>query len=46
LQAVEKLGLSATRVRWLTMNSHLQRGVTPDGRVGGLVNPCSDFAEF
>jgi hypothetical protein len=37
LQVVERLGLSARRVRWLTMNGHLQRGVTPDGRVGGIV---------
>jgi hypothetical protein len=35
-QVVERLGLSASRVRWLTINGHLQRGVTPEGRVGGL----------
>ena len=35
-QAAESLGLSAGRVRWLTINGYVQRGVTPDGNVGGL----------
>jgi orotate phosphoribosyltransferase-like protein len=35
-QVAERLGLSTNRVRWLTMNGHLLREVTPDGRVGGL----------
>ena len=34
-QVAERLELSANRVRWLTINGYLQRGVTPDG-VGGL----------
>jgi len=35
-QAARRLGVSANRVRWLTINGQLRRGVTPDGRVGGL----------
>ena len=35
-QAVDKLGLSANRVRWLIINGHLQRGVTADGQAGGV----------
>ena len=35
-QVAEELGLSTCRVRWLTLNGHLRRGVTPDGRIGGL----------
>jgi hypothetical protein len=35
-QAAESLGLSTGRVRWLTINGYLQRGVTPNGSVGGL----------
>ena len=31
-----RLGLSTNRVRWLTINGHLQRGVTADGSSGGL----------
>ena len=35
-QAAQRLGLSANRVRWLTVNGHLRRGVTPDRGVGGV----------
>ena len=35
-QVVEDLGISRNRVRWLLINGHLRRGVTPDGRVGGI----------
>lgn len=31
-----RLSLSLNRVRWLTINGHLQRGVTADGSSGGL----------
>jgi len=35
-EAARRLGLSANRVRWLTANGHLQRGVTADRRARGL----------
>jgi hypothetical protein len=35
-QVGERLGLSTRHVRWLTINGHLQRGVTPDSSVAGL----------
>jgi orotate phosphoribosyltransferase-like protein len=35
-EAARRLGLSVSRVRWLTFNGHLQRGVTADGRARGL----------
>jgi hypothetical protein len=35
-EAARRLGLSASRVRWLTVNGHLRRGVTADGRARGL----------
>jgi hypothetical protein len=31
-----QLSLSTNRVRWLTINGHLQRGMTADGSAGGL----------
>jgi hypothetical protein len=31
-----QLNLSLNRVRWLTINGHLQRGATAEGRSGGL----------
>ena len=31
-----RLSLSTNRVRWLTINGHLQPGVTADGSFGGL----------
>jgi hypothetical protein len=35
-EAARRLGVSAGRVRWLTVNGHLRRGVTADGRARGL----------
>jgi hypothetical protein len=35
-EVVAQLGLSTNRVRWLTMNGHLQRGVTPERGSAGL----------
>ena len=35
-EAAAELGLSSNRVRWLTMNGHLRRGVTPDRRRAGV----------
>jgi hypothetical protein len=35
-QAVEYLGISRNRVRWLLISGHLHRGVTSDGRGGGI----------
>jgi orotate phosphoribosyltransferase-like protein len=35
-EVADRLRLSANRVRWLIVNGHLQRGVTPDGRAGGV----------
>jgi len=35
-EVAERLRLTTNRVRWLIMNGHLQRGVAPDGQVGGI----------
>jgi hypothetical protein len=35
-EVAAQLGLSTNRLRWLTMNGHLQRGVTPNRRQAGL----------
>ena len=35
-EAAVELGLSINRVRWLTLNGHLRRGVTPDRRRAGV----------
>lgn len=40
-----RLGLSVNRVRWLTMNGHLQRGVTADRSSGGLTSQSVEIEE-
>jgi len=40
-----RLGLSETRVRWLILNGHLQRGVTSDRGAGGLTKQSVEKEE-
>jgi hypothetical protein len=40
-----RLSLSTNRVRWLTINGHLQRGVTAEGSAGGLTRQSVEAEE-
>jgi hypothetical protein len=40
-----RLGLSLNRVRWLTINGHLRRGVTADQSSGGLTRQSVENEE-
>jgi hypothetical protein len=40
-----RLSLSMNRVRWLTINGHLQRGVTADGGSRGLTRRSVEIEE-
>jgi len=42
---VSRLGISRNRVRWLVMNGHLQRGVTPDRSSGGVTTQSVEREE-